>query len=150
ATKIVLGRAQLAAGEVTAARMAFSAALDAPKLRPWDRARAHYELSRAASSQGDAQGAAAQAAAAFEAALTAAQKETLDLGLSEAIAAAVVANGRAADAMASLDTVRGQPGYDVSIALVLAARQAAGDAGVTDTMVDDALADALRSGASSA
>src|SRR5262249_24627698 len=74
ATKIVLGRAQLAAGEVAAARMSLSAALDAPKLRPWDRARAHYELSRAAGSQGDEQGAAAQSAAAFEAALTAAQK----------------------------------------------------------------------------
>src|SRR5262245_48774423 len=41
ATKIVLGRAQLAAGEIAAARMSLSAALDAPKLRPWDRAHAH-------------------------------------------------------------------------------------------------------------
>src|SRR5689334_10354986 len=67
-TKILLGRAQLAAGEVSAARMALSAALDAPKLGLWDRARAHLGLSRAADSQGDARGAAAQAAAAFEAA----------------------------------------------------------------------------------
>src|SRR5687768_11489446 len=69
ATKILLGRAQLAAGEIGAARMSLSAALDAPKLKPWDRARAHLELSRAADSQGDQLGAAAQAAAAFEAAL---------------------------------------------------------------------------------
>src|SRR5512140_3073255 len=48
ATKILLGRAQLAAGELAAARMSFGAALDAPKLAPWDRARAHLELSRAA------------------------------------------------------------------------------------------------------
>src|SRR5688500_6799500 len=104
-TKILLGRAQLAAGEIAAARMALSAALDAPKLKPWDRARAHLELSRAADAQGDAQGAAAQAAAAFEAALTAAQKEPCELAIVEEVAAAVVALGRADDATASLDTV---------------------------------------------
>src|SRR2546430_12789121 len=36
--KIVLARAQLAAGELTAARMSLLAALDAPKLGAWDRA----------------------------------------------------------------------------------------------------------------
>ena len=41
ATKILLGRAQLAAGELAAARMSLLAALDAPKLTPWDRVRAH-------------------------------------------------------------------------------------------------------------
>jgi signal transduction histidine kinase len=135
----LLGRAQLAAGEVSGARMSLSAALDAPKLKPWDRARAHHELSRAAASQGDTQGAAAQASAAFEAALTAAQKEPAELGLVEEIATAVVAHGRANDAMASLDTVRGQPGYPLFLALVLSARQAAGESSVTDTMIDDAL-----------
>jgi len=140
ATRILLARAQLAAGEVAAARMSLSTALDSPKLRPWDRARAHLELSRAASSQGDAQGAAAQAAAAFEAALTAAQKEDAELGLVEEIVAAVVSTGRGDDAMASLDTVRGTRGYQLCLALVLAARQSDGDAKVTDTMVDDALA----------
>src|SRR6185503_2679883 len=98
------------------------------------------ELSRAADSQGDAQGAAAQAAAAFEAALTAAQKEAAELGLVEEIAAAVVAHSRDSDAMTSLDTVRGTPGYQLCLALVLSARQGGGDANVTDTMVDDALA----------
>lgn len=150
ATKILLGRAQLAAGEIAGARMALSAALDAPKLAPWDRARAHLELSRAADSQGDAQGAAANAAAAFEAALTAAQKEPPELGLVEEIAAAVVAHGRGADAMASLDTVRGLPGYQLCLALVLAARQAAGDANVTDTMIDDAFAAAEHEAAGAA
>jgi signal transduction histidine kinase len=140
ATKILLARAQLAAGEVGAARMALTMALDAPKLAPWDRARAHLELSRAADSQDDRRGAAAQAAAAFEAAVTAAQKAVAELGLVEEIAAAVVAHGRADDAMATLDTVRGRPGYELCLALVLAARQAAGDVNVTDTMVDDALA----------
>ncbi len=138
-TKILLARAQLASGEISAARMSLSAALDAPKLKAWDRARAHLELSRAADSQGDAQGAAAQAAAAFEAAINAAQKEAPELGLIEEIAAAAVAHGRGEDVMASLDTVRGTPGSQLCLALVLAARQAAGDVKVTDTMVDDAL-----------
>lgn len=140
ATKILLARAQLAAGELAAARMSLSAALDSPKLEAWDRARAHLELARAAAAQSDAQGAAAQAASAFEAALTAAQKEPAELGLVEEIAAAVVAHGRASDAMASLDTVRGMAGYQLCLALVLAARQGAGDADVTDAMIDDALA----------
>jgi signal transduction histidine kinase len=143
-TKILLARAQLAAGEVSAARMSLSAALDAPKLQAWDRARAHLELSRAAQTQGDAQGAAAQAAAAFEAALTAAQKEPVELGLVEEIAAAAVAHGRGDDAMASLDTVRGRPGYQLCLAMVLAARQAGSDAKVTEVMIDDALAAAER------
>src|SRR5689334_14923660 len=51
ATKILLGRAQVAAGELAAARMTLATALDAPKLAPWDRARAHLELSRAADAQ---------------------------------------------------------------------------------------------------
>lgn len=140
ATKILLGRAQLAAGEIAAARMSLSIALDSPKLAPWERARAHLELSRAAETQGDNQGAAAQAAAAFEAAITAAQKDPSDLATLEEIAAAVVSHGRGADAMATLDTVRGTPGSHLCAALLLAARQAANDAAVTDTMIDDELA----------
>jgi signal transduction histidine kinase len=139
ATKILLGRAQLSAGEVGAARMALSAALDSPKLGAWDRVRAHLELSRAADSQGDKQGAAAQAGAAFEAVLTAAQKEPADPGLVEEVATSAVALGRAEDAMASLETVRGLRGSHLCMALLLSARQAAGDAAVTDTMIDDEL-----------
>jgi signal transduction histidine kinase len=138
-TKILVGRAQLAAGEISAARMALSAALDSPKLGPWERARAHLELSRAAAAQSDEQGAAAQAAAAFEAAVTAAQKEPTELAVVEEVAASVVAHGRAADAMATLDTVRGLAGSHLCVAAVLAARQTAGDTSVTDTMIDDEL-----------
>lgn len=140
ATKIVLGRAQLLAGELAAARMSLSAALDAPRLTPWDRARAHLELARIADAQSDAAGAAAQAAAAFEAVITAAQKSTPELGLVEEIAAAVVAHGRAAEATASLDTVRGTPGSHTCAAALLSARHAAGDVAVTDVMIDDELA----------
>lgn len=140
ATKILLGRAQHAAGELAAARMSLSAALDSPKLAPWDRARAHLELSRAADTQGDGPGAAAQAAAAFDAAITATQKDPSDLATLEDIAAAVVAHGRGADAMATLDTVRGTPGCHLCVAMLLVARQAASDTSVTDTMIDDELA----------
>jgi signal transduction histidine kinase len=140
ATKIVLGRAQLLAGELGAARMSLSAALDSPKLAPWDRARTHLELARLADAQSDTQGAAAQAAAAFEAAITAAQKGAPDLALIEEIATAVVAHGRAADATESLETVRGKPGSHTCAAALLSARHAAGDTGVTDTMIDDELA----------
>ncbi len=140
ATKIVLGRAQLLAGELGAARMSLSSALDSPKLTPWDRARAHHELARLCDALSDGQGAAAHAAAAFEAAITAAQKSAPDLPLVEEIAAGVVAHGRAQDAQASLETVRGQPGSHVCTAALLAARHTAGDTGVTETMVDDELA----------
>src|SRR6185312_5955886 len=85
-------------------------------------------------------GAAAQAAAAFEAALTAVQKPPLEFDVIEEIATAVVTHGRAADAAASLDPVRGMPGAHACAAALYAARQAAGDHAVTDTMVDDELA----------
>jgi len=140
ATRILLGRALLAAGELSAARMSLSIALDAPKATAWDRARAHLELSRAADAQSDAAGAAAQAAAAFDAVLTAAQKPPLEFDVIEEIATVVVAHGRAADAIAALDPVRGMPGAHACAAALLAARQGGGDAGVTDTMIDDELA----------
>ncbi len=139
ATKILLGRAQLAAGELTAARMSLTAALDAPKIAPWDVARAHLELARAANAQGDAAGAAAQAGAAFDAAL-AALGNPLDYGLVEEIAAAVVAHGRAADATSALDAVRDRPHARAIAAALYAARHAGGDAAITDTMIDDELA----------
>ncbi|MGE5185281.1 MAG: ATP-binding protein [Acidobacteriota bacterium] len=136
ATRILLGRAQLAAGELAAARMSLTTALDAAKLAAWDRARAHLELARACGAQGDHAGAAAQAGAAFEAAIDAAKTGPLDLGLVEEIAAAVVAHGRAADAT---QTIAGKPVAAIAAAL-LAARASGGDSSVTDTMIDDELA----------
>ena len=136
-TKILLGRAQLAAGELAAARMSLTTALDAPKLAAWDRARAHLELARACGAQSDHAGAAAQAGAAFDAALAATASDGLDLGLVEEIAAAVVAHGRASDASETLDA-RGK--HAATSAALLAARAASGDPAVTETMIDDALA----------
>jgi signal transduction histidine kinase len=140
ATRILLGRAQLAAGELSAARMSLLAALDSPKLTPWDRVRAHLELARAADAHGDAPGVAAQAAAAFEAMLRAASQLPPDLTLIEEVAAAVVAHGRAADAQAIVDGAREQSGAPICAAALLAARQAAGDGAVTDAAIDQELA----------
>ena len=140
ATKILLGRAQLAAGELAAARMSLLAALDSPKLTPWDRVRAHLELARAADAHGDAPGVAAQAAAAFESMLGAASQLPPDLNLIEEVAATVVAHGRAADAQAIVDAARTQSGAGICAAALLSARQAAGDAAVTDRAIDHELA----------
>lgn len=138
-TRILLGRAQFAAGELDAARRSIALALDAPRLSPWDRARAHLELARIAAASGDASGAAAQAAAAFDAALTAAQKppfEGVDYGFLEEIAALVVAHGRDKDATEALDASSGSAGLRACAAALLAARQAAGDSTVSDAMID--------------
>ena len=151
-TRILLARAQLAAGELAAARMSLSVALDAPKCTAWERARAHLELARAAEAQHDNAGAAALANAAFDAVLTAAQKASqagaqtgaLEFALIEEIAAAVVAHGRTGDATASLEPVRGMPGAAACAAALYAARQSSGDHAVTDTMIDDELAAAER------
>ncbi len=142
ATKILLGRAQVAAGELAAARMTLATALDAPKLVPWDRARAHFELSRAADAQGDAAGAGAQAGAAFEAAVTAASHDVAheSLMLLEQISAVLVTHGRGADASASLEGVKDTTGRRMCAAALLSARHAAGDPAVTERAIDDELA----------
>ncbi|HEY4057019.1 MAG TPA: ATP-binding protein [Kofleriaceae bacterium] len=142
ATKILLGKAQLAAGEMAAARMSLGAALDSPKLGPWDRARAHLALARVAEAQSDGTGAAALANEAFEAGLTAAiagmSHDTV--ALVDELCSVVVANGRTADARASVEGAKDTRGRRVCEAALLAARLAAGEAGVTDAQVDAAMA----------
>ncbi len=64
--RTLLGRAQLAAGEIAAARMSFAVAIDTPSIPPMVRARARLGMCRAATVLGDAPGAAANAAAAFD------------------------------------------------------------------------------------
>lgn len=143
ATRILLGRAQLAAGELAAARMSLLAALDAPKLGPWDRVRAHLELSRAALAHGDEAGAGAQSGAAFEAALaacTAAGGPPPELTLLEEVCASIVANGREEDAGGSVEAARGKRGARLCAAALLAARHAGGDGAVTDKAIDAELA----------
>ncbi|HEU0032520.1 MAG TPA: ATP-binding protein [Kofleriaceae bacterium] len=137
ATKILLGRAQLAAGELAGARMSLTAALDAPKLGMWDRARAHLELSRAAEAQSDHPGAAAQAGAAFEAIVAAVTAQPADaianLALIEEVCATIVACDRAADAT---EIVAAAPQARLVHAILLAARQATGDGAITDRAIE--------------
>jgi signal transduction histidine kinase len=142
ASKILLGRAQLAAGELAAARMSLLVAIDSPKLVAWDRPRVHLELSRVAQGQADAQGAAAQANAGFDALLEIAKVDAIDLTLVEELCAAVVAHGRASDATASIEAAHAKaPSMLVALAgaSLLVARQAAGDSGVNDKQIDEAL-----------
>src|SRR5262249_15788228 len=89
----------------------------------------------------------AQAGAAFEAAIAVAKagaaEPGIDLGLVEEICAAVVANGRGADAASLVETTRGDgttPGLALCGAALLAAPQAARHRGVTDAAVDAELA----------
>ncbi|MFN0253929.1 MAG: ATP-binding protein [Kofleriaceae bacterium] len=143
ATKILLGRAQLAAGEIAAARMSLAAALDSPKLGPWDRVRAHLVLARCADAQNDTSGAAAQAGAGFEAALaaaTAGASSVEALALLEEIASMAVAHGRGGDATQAVAEAKDGEGRRMCAAALLSARHAAGDSDVTDTMIDDELA----------
>ena len=143
ATKILLGRAQLAAGEIAAARMSLAAALDSPKLGAWDRVRAHLVLARCADAQNDARGAAAQAGAAFEAALAAATAGATSveaLSLLEEVATVAVAHGRGADAVQSIAEAKDGEGRRMCTIALLAARHAAGESDVTDAMIDAELA----------
>jgi len=145
ATKILLARAQLAAGELGAARMSILVAIDSPKLVPWDRARAHLELSRIAAGQSDPSAAAAQAAAAFEAAIAAARStpREIEISLLEEISAALVSHGRATDGAQMIEAAR-TAGATTELGVIavslLAARQGAGDHAVSDRMVDAELA----------
>jgi signal transduction histidine kinase len=145
ATRILLGRAQLAAGELTAARMSFLSALDARGLDPWERGQAHLGLCRAAAATGDHAGAAAQAATAFAAVIAAATEATLGrtLGLIEEIVAAVVGHGRASDATDAVTQLPSRPAIAAVRAVLLAARQAAGDPTVSDAAIEAALEFAL-------
>ncbi len=140
-TKILLGRAQLAAGEIAAARMSLAAALDSPKLGAWDRVRAHLLLARCADAQADASGAAAQAGAAFDAAIvaataTAGAASVEALSLLEEVASVAVAHGRGADAAQSIEEAKDGEGRRLCAAALLSARHAAGDTEVTDAMID--------------
>ncbi|HLL22508.1 MAG TPA: hypothetical protein VK427_10270, partial [Kofleriaceae bacterium] len=139
-TRILLGRAQLAAGELAAARMSLLVAIDSPKLAAWERPRVHLELARVAQGQNDAAGAAAHANAGFDAMLAAAKAPgPVDLALIEELSAAVVAHGRTDDATASIEAAKHQPNAPLCAASLLVARQAAGDTTVSDRHIDEAL-----------
>ena len=111
------------------------------KLTPWDRARAHLELARAADAQGDApgrrgagrRGVRGHAARRVAAAARPERSSRRSRPRSSRTAAR-------ADAQAIVDGARDQSGATICAAALLAARQAAGDTTVTDGAIDHELA----------
>jgi signal transduction histidine kinase len=147
--RTLLGRAQLAAGELAAARMSFAVAIDVPSVTPLVRATARLGLCRAATALGDKPGAAANAAAAFDDLVAGVIHRTHaadiddDTRLVEDIVAQVAAHGRGADAAAALAAARAaHPDRPLGLvgALLIAARAAHGEVGVRDDDADAALA----------
>ncbi len=153
AARVLLGSAQLAAGELAAARMSFAAAIDAPSATPAARARARLGLASVAEIQRDGAGAAANLMAALDDLLAAiaAPKVALatrceladrECGLFEEVVARVVACGRTDDAVAAFAAAaEAAPDAPLRLwqALFLAARIAHGER-VLDSDVDAALA----------
>ncbi|MCL4228794.1 MAG: hypothetical protein KJZ91_30365 [Myxococcales bacterium] len=153
AARVLLGQAQLLAGETAAARMSFAAAVDAALASRPHRARARLGLSAASAFDGDVAGAAANAMAAFED-LTGGLAEAIDLAervalcdrevtLFEEIAARVAAAGRGAEAAAHLDALKARcPDAPTALwsALLGAARGAHGERVLSDVDLEVALA----------
>jgi signal transduction histidine kinase len=149
ASRTLLGQAQLAAGELAAARMSFVAAIDAAHATPVLRARARLGLASAALAQDDGAGAAAntlEALADLLGALTANAPEVelaaiadREVGLAEDIAAQAAALGQGAEAQDRLDqAAQRRPEAPLAIlrAALLAARWAHGDRTVDEGTVD--------------
>jgi signal transduction histidine kinase len=153
AARVLLGQAQLVAGETAAARMSFGAAIDAATASRVHRARARLGLCSAATFDGDAAGAEANAVAAFEdladgLADASELEERVALcdheaGLFEEIAARVAAAGRGADAAAHLDALKQKkPDAPTGLwsAMLGAARGAHGERVMSDVDLEVALA----------
>jgi signal transduction histidine kinase len=152
AARHLLGQAQLAAGEIDAARLSFAAALEAPSATPVVRAQTRIGLAAAASARGDASGAAANVMAAFDdlvGAVTAGDGAELgavvdrEIALIEEVAAQVAAYGRGGDAeerLAAAATARPDAPLGLVRAALGGARQAHGDRGITDADIEAVLA----------
>ncbi|HVV81747.1 MAG TPA: tetratricopeptide repeat protein, partial [Kofleriaceae bacterium] len=150
AARVLLGQAQLAAGEIAAARMSFTMALDAPTATPAQRARARLGLAAAAQHDGDAAGADANAMAAYEDLIGAMldPKRTpaalvedcdRDAALFEEVVARIAGAGRGADARAALDAARDKrPDAPLGFwrGLLLSALQAHGDHSIADDTIE--------------
>jgi signal transduction histidine kinase len=155
AARTLLGRAQLAAGDIGAARMSFAVALDAAGATAQVRVRARLGLCRAATALGDAAGAQANAGAAFDdviAGIVLGRREGAlgplgidvdgDIRLIEETVALVAALGRGADAHDTVVKARAEhpdKPLDLVEALLLAARASHGEPGVSDDVADAGL-----------
>jgi signal transduction histidine kinase len=165
--RVLLGRAQLAAGEPRSARFSFVAALEAAS-PPLVRARAHLGLSTVALAEGDRAGAGANAMAALDDVLGQLDRGLPDLVMLDEIFARIVEAGRAGDAAARIDETAARPPsaaapaathdapseappeappeapIDLPRALLLSARQAYGDTSVGDPEIERALLRAVQ------
>lgn len=162
AARVLLGRAQIAAGEPGVARFSFAAALEAGPL-PLVRARAHLGLAAVALAEGDRAGAGAHAMAGLDQAVAgiearmpaeeahgsagaAPELSASELALLDELLAWIVETGRAEDAAERIDELAGsQPGGLAELlgALLLSARQAHGDSGAGDPEIERALTRAI-------
>lgn len=167
--RVLLGRAQLAAGQPMSARFAFTAALAAVSAPPV-RARAHLGLAAVALSEGDRAGAGAHAMAALDEVLgqmdragrlpagapghervagpspPRAEPALPELSTLDELFARIVEAGRASDAAVRLDELAGgEPAAPVELlrALLAGARQAHGESSVGDGEIERALRRAI-------
>lgn len=146
--RVLLGRTQLAAGELSAARMSFSAALAAVSGGPLDRAQAHLGLAAAASAQRDQSGAAANVMAAIDAFCEFAGAEgrqpdeiEAELTLAETLFTRAAQLDRASDTAERLsELAERRPDAPVPLlsSVLLAARQRHGDE-VNDAEIEQTL-----------
>ena len=134
AARLLSARAQLAAGELDAARFSFGTVLESAGVTPLLRARALLGRSAVASAESDEAGAAATAMAALDdlcsfASAPGAENEA-ELALADEIFARVAATGRGIDGDQRIaELASAQPGapHDLFRAALLAARQAHGE-----------------------
>lgn len=148
AARVLLGRAQIVAGELSAARFSFTTALESASIAPVMRARARMGQATVAASTGDRPGAAATVMAGLGELLdvVAAIESPVDLidteiTLTEELVTHAVSLGRADDVAERIDELAAKrPEAPVSLltALLLAARQAHGN-DVADSEVEAAL-----------
>lgn len=152
ASRVLLGRTQLAAGEITGARMSFSTALAAAGCELRVRARAHLGLAAAAVAQRDPAGAAANTMAAVDAfcdfaSAEGSRPEDVDgeIDLAEELMARAAEWDRADDVAERLDELAGRPGepsISLLTGLLLAARQRRGEE-ISDADIERALSQEL-------
>ncbi|MCG8422436.1 MAG: ATP-binding protein [Proteobacteria bacterium] len=150
--RVLLGRTQLAAGELAAARMSFSAALAAASASPLCQAQAYLGVATAAFADGDRAGGAANIMAAIDAfcefaAAEGRRVEQIDaqLALAEELFARAAEVERVGDALERIRELVARPTTPVFLlsGLLLAAKQRhSGD--VTDAEIEQAFVEELK------
>ncbi|HUQ02820.1 MAG TPA: ATP-binding protein [Kofleriaceae bacterium] len=154
AARVLLGQAQLVAGETAAARMSFAAAIDAVTATRPQKARARLGMAAAAGFDGDAAGASANSMAAFHDLADGLGDQDVELAdriafcdreisLFEEIAARVAATGQGGEAATYFDAMKArQPDAPVALwsTLLGGARSAHGERMLSDVDLEVSLA----------